>query len=181
MFEGPYREREAPTIEIPNIAWDVFEAMMRYVYAGQVSAPCTCSCLPLGRPTCDHGTAPRSTQQSTSEAGSPQAGKRACLGVAVIFLCAFSCANPLVPAARPARTLSINRCAPALTRSHRAAACLLPTCCDYPRTRWTSHCTSPALCCRRRTSTCWRALRTSARTPLYRWALEGLAGASAEA
>lgn len=36
MFEGPYRERAAPTIEIPNISWDVFEAMMRYVYTGTV-------------------------------------------------------------------------------------------------------------------------------------------------
>ncbi|MED6106816.1 hypothetical protein PIB30_007842 [Stylosanthes scabra] len=34
MFDGGYREREAKDIEIPNIKWDVFELMMRYIYTG---------------------------------------------------------------------------------------------------------------------------------------------------
>ncbi|CAI9768752.1 unnamed protein product [Fraxinus pennsylvanica] len=36
MFDGGYREREAKNIEIPNIRWDVFELMMRYIYTGSV-------------------------------------------------------------------------------------------------------------------------------------------------
>ncbi|KAG1679847.1 hypothetical protein FOA52_012761 [Chlamydomonas sp. UWO 241] len=34
MFNGGYREREAKSIEIPNIPWDVFESMMHYIYTG---------------------------------------------------------------------------------------------------------------------------------------------------
>ncbi|KAK7336752.1 hypothetical protein VNO77_17298 [Canavalia gladiata] len=36
MFDGSYREREAKHIEIPNIKWDVFELMMRFIYTGTV-------------------------------------------------------------------------------------------------------------------------------------------------
>ncbi|XP_073273104.1 ARM REPEAT PROTEIN INTERACTING WITH ABF2-like [Primulina huaijiensis] len=36
MFDGGYREREAKDIEIPNIRWDVFELMMRFIYTGSV-------------------------------------------------------------------------------------------------------------------------------------------------
>ncbi|KAL2660009.1 hypothetical protein AAZX31_03G136100 [Glycine max] len=36
MFDGSYREREAKSIVIPNIKWDVFELMMRYIYTGTV-------------------------------------------------------------------------------------------------------------------------------------------------
>ncbi|RAL43503.1 hypothetical protein DM860_012644 [Cuscuta australis] len=36
MFDGGYREKEAKDIEIPNIKWDVFELMMRYVYTRSV-------------------------------------------------------------------------------------------------------------------------------------------------
>ncbi|XP_054818516.1 ARM REPEAT PROTEIN INTERACTING WITH ABF2-like isoform X2 [Prosopis cineraria] len=36
MFDGGYREREAKDIEIPNIKWDVFELMMRFIYTGTV-------------------------------------------------------------------------------------------------------------------------------------------------
>ncbi|CAA0815531.1 ARM REPEAT PROTEIN INTERACTING WITH ABF2 [Striga hermonthica] len=36
MFDGGYRERDAKDIEIPNIRWDVFELMMRYIYTGFV-------------------------------------------------------------------------------------------------------------------------------------------------
>ncbi|XP_051120615.1 ARM REPEAT PROTEIN INTERACTING WITH ABF2 [Andrographis paniculata] len=36
MFDGGYRERDAKDIEIPNIKWDVFELMMRYIYTGSV-------------------------------------------------------------------------------------------------------------------------------------------------
>ncbi|GAA0161388.1 hypothetical protein LIER_17716 [Lithospermum erythrorhizon] len=36
MFGGGYRERDAKDIEIPNIRWDVFELMMRYIYTGSV-------------------------------------------------------------------------------------------------------------------------------------------------
>ncbi|KEH23765.1 ARM repeat protein interacting WITH ABF2 protein [Medicago truncatula] len=36
MFDGGYREKEAKNIEIPNIKWDVFELMMRYIYTGAV-------------------------------------------------------------------------------------------------------------------------------------------------
>ncbi|XP_047333820.1 ARM REPEAT PROTEIN INTERACTING WITH ABF2 [Impatiens glandulifera] len=36
MFDGGYREKDANDIEIPNIKWDVFELMMRYIYTGSV-------------------------------------------------------------------------------------------------------------------------------------------------
>ncbi|XXG79442.1 hypothetical protein AAC387_Pa09g0508 [Persea americana] len=36
MFDGGYREKDARDIEIPNIRWDVFELMMRYIYTGSV-------------------------------------------------------------------------------------------------------------------------------------------------
>ncbi|KAI7736557.1 hypothetical protein M8C21_015790 [Ambrosia artemisiifolia] len=36
MFDGGYKERDAKDIEIPNIRWDVFELMMRYIYTGSV-------------------------------------------------------------------------------------------------------------------------------------------------
>jgi hypothetical protein len=39
MFDGHYREREAPSIPIPNIRWAAFEAMMRCVYTGSVEVP----------------------------------------------------------------------------------------------------------------------------------------------
>ncbi|KAK9282320.1 hypothetical protein L1049_005234 [Liquidambar formosana] len=34
MFDGGYREKDAKDIEIPNIRWDVFELMMRFIYTG---------------------------------------------------------------------------------------------------------------------------------------------------
>ncbi|XP_062085796.1 ARM REPEAT PROTEIN INTERACTING WITH ABF2-like [Humulus lupulus] len=37
MFDGGYRERDAKDIEIPNIKWDVFELMMRFIYTGSVN------------------------------------------------------------------------------------------------------------------------------------------------
>eukprot|EP00877_Chromochloris_zofingiensis_P000485 jgi/Chrzof1/10437/UNPLg00364.t1 len=36
MFNGGYREKEASSINIPNIPYDVFSAMMQYIYTGQV-------------------------------------------------------------------------------------------------------------------------------------------------
>ncbi|KAG6438318.1 hypothetical protein SASPL_103255 [Salvia splendens] len=36
MFDGGYRERDAKDIKIPNIRWEVFELMMRYIYTGSV-------------------------------------------------------------------------------------------------------------------------------------------------
>ncbi|KAL9993842.1 putative chromatin remodeling & transcription regulator BTB-POZ family [Helianthus debilis subsp. tardiflorus] len=36
MFDGGYKEKDAKDIEIPNIRWDVFELMMRYIYTGSV-------------------------------------------------------------------------------------------------------------------------------------------------
>ncbi|WVZ09521.1 hypothetical protein V8G54_014051 [Vigna mungo] len=36
MFDGGYREKEARDIEIPNIRWEVFELMMRFIYTGSV-------------------------------------------------------------------------------------------------------------------------------------------------
>ncbi|XP_062144242.1 ARM REPEAT PROTEIN INTERACTING WITH ABF2-like [Alnus glutinosa] len=36
MFDGGYRERDAKDIEIPNIRWDVFEFMMRFIYTGSI-------------------------------------------------------------------------------------------------------------------------------------------------
>ncbi|MBA0833451.1 hypothetical protein Goarm_005894, partial [Gossypium armourianum] len=37
MFDGGYRERDAKDVEIPNIRWDVFVLMMRYIYTGSVT------------------------------------------------------------------------------------------------------------------------------------------------
>lgn len=37
MFDGGYRERDAKDVEIPNIRWDVFELMMRFIYTGSVA------------------------------------------------------------------------------------------------------------------------------------------------
>ncbi|XP_059438163.1 ARM REPEAT PROTEIN INTERACTING WITH ABF2-like [Corylus avellana] len=36
MFDGGYRERDAKDIDIPNIRWDVFELMMRFIYTGSI-------------------------------------------------------------------------------------------------------------------------------------------------
>ncbi|KAK8709587.1 hypothetical protein V6N13_060602 [Hibiscus sabdariffa] len=36
MFDGGYREKDARDIEIPNIKWEVFEMMMRFIYTGLV-------------------------------------------------------------------------------------------------------------------------------------------------
>uniref|UniRef100_A0A0D3G7C9 BTB domain-containing protein n=3 Tax=Oryza TaxID=4527 RepID=A0A0D3G7C9_9ORYZ len=36
MFDGGYREKDARDIEIPNIRWNVFELMMRFIYTGSV-------------------------------------------------------------------------------------------------------------------------------------------------
>ncbi|KAF8394421.1 hypothetical protein HHK36_020629 [Tetracentron sinense] len=36
MFDGGYREKDARDIEIPNIRWDVFMLMMRFIYTGSV-------------------------------------------------------------------------------------------------------------------------------------------------
>ncbi|KAL0389506.1 UNVERIFIED_CONTAM: arm repeat protein interacting with a, partial [Sesamum calycinum] len=36
MFDGGYREKDAKDIEIPNIRWDIFELMIRYIYTGSV-------------------------------------------------------------------------------------------------------------------------------------------------
>lgn len=36
MFDGHYREKEASTIPIPNIRWEVFEAMMHCIYTGSL-------------------------------------------------------------------------------------------------------------------------------------------------
>ncbi|KAJ6838792.1 ARM REPEAT PROTEIN INTERACTING WITH ABF2 [Iris pallida] len=41
MFDGGYREKEARDIEIPNIRWDVFELMMRFIYTGSVDVTTT--------------------------------------------------------------------------------------------------------------------------------------------
>ncbi|KAG8473921.1 hypothetical protein CXB51_033676 [Gossypium anomalum] len=37
MFDGGYRERDAKDVEIPNIKWDVFVLMMRFIYTGSVT------------------------------------------------------------------------------------------------------------------------------------------------
>ncbi|GMN48799.1 hypothetical protein TIFTF001_017961 [Ficus carica] len=37
MFDGGYRERNAKDVDIPNIRWDVFELMMRFIYTGSVN------------------------------------------------------------------------------------------------------------------------------------------------
>ena len=34
MFGGNYREKSADSIEIPNIRWEAFEAMMHCLYTG---------------------------------------------------------------------------------------------------------------------------------------------------
>eukprot|EP00210_Caulerpa_lentillifera_P000214 g209.t1 len=39
MFNSGYKERDANTIEIPNIRYNVFELMMIYTYTGQVEVP----------------------------------------------------------------------------------------------------------------------------------------------
>lgn len=39
MFDGHYREKEASSIPIPNIRWEVFDAMMRCIYTGNVDVP----------------------------------------------------------------------------------------------------------------------------------------------
>ncbi|CAN8299541.1 unnamed protein product [Cochlearia groenlandica] len=36
MFDGLYKERNAQNVEIPNIKWEVFELMMRFMYTGSV-------------------------------------------------------------------------------------------------------------------------------------------------
>ncbi|OMP05069.1 BTB/POZ-like protein [Corchorus olitorius] len=36
MFDGGYKERDAKDVEIPNIGWDVFKLMMRFIYTGSV-------------------------------------------------------------------------------------------------------------------------------------------------
>ncbi|KAL2238871.1 UNVERIFIED_CONTAM: hypothetical protein Sindi_1078800 [Sesamum indicum] len=36
MFDGGYREKDAKDIEIPNIRWDIFELMIRYIYTGSI-------------------------------------------------------------------------------------------------------------------------------------------------
>ncbi|KAM7254159.1 hypothetical protein ACFE04_031841 [Oxalis oulophora] len=36
MFDGGYREKDAKDVEIPNIRWDIFELMMRFIYTGSV-------------------------------------------------------------------------------------------------------------------------------------------------
>ncbi|KAJ6681354.1 ARM REPEAT PROTEIN INTERACTING WITH ABF2 [Salix koriyanagi] len=36
MFDGGYREKNAKDVEIPNIRWEVFELMMRFIYTGSV-------------------------------------------------------------------------------------------------------------------------------------------------
>ncbi|XVE73134.1 hypothetical protein DITRI_Ditri11bG0093200 [Diplodiscus trichospermus] len=37
MFDGGYRERDAKDVEIPNIRWEVFMLMMRFIYTGSVN------------------------------------------------------------------------------------------------------------------------------------------------
>ncbi|KAI7836949.1 hypothetical protein COHA_009198 [Chlorella ohadii] len=39
MFDGHYREKDASTIPIPNIRWEVFEKMMHCVYTGKTDVP----------------------------------------------------------------------------------------------------------------------------------------------
>ncbi|MED6201704.1 hypothetical protein PIB30_097654 [Stylosanthes scabra] len=36
MFDGGYREKDAKDIEIPNIRWEIFELMMRFIYTGSI-------------------------------------------------------------------------------------------------------------------------------------------------
>ncbi|GAB4840773.1 hypothetical protein Ancab_021535 [Ancistrocladus abbreviatus] len=37
MFDGGYKEKDAKYVEIPNIQWEVFELMMRFLYTGTVN------------------------------------------------------------------------------------------------------------------------------------------------
>ncbi|CAL9230111.1 unnamed protein product [Arabidopsis halleri] len=37
MFDGLYKERNAQNVEIPNIRWEVFELMMRFIYSGRIN------------------------------------------------------------------------------------------------------------------------------------------------
>jgi hypothetical protein len=43
MFDGHYREKDASTIPIPNIRWEVFERMMACIYTGARRPPAGCS------------------------------------------------------------------------------------------------------------------------------------------
>ncbi|KAI3742598.1 hypothetical protein L1987_60286 [Smallanthus sonchifolius] len=36
LMAGTEQEKDAKDIEIPNIRWDVFELMMRYIYTGSI-------------------------------------------------------------------------------------------------------------------------------------------------
>ncbi|PWA58123.1 ARM REPEAT PROTEIN INTERACTING WITH ABF2 [Artemisia annua] len=36
MFDGGYKERDAKDVQIPNISWETFELMMRFIYTGSV-------------------------------------------------------------------------------------------------------------------------------------------------
>ncbi|KAF3561483.1 hypothetical protein DY000_02019124, partial [Brassica cretica] len=36
MFDGLYKERNAQNVEIPNITWEVFELMTRFIYTGRI-------------------------------------------------------------------------------------------------------------------------------------------------
>ncbi|CAI0448899.1 unnamed protein product [Linum tenue] len=36
MFDGGYKEGQAKDVEIPNITWEVFDLMMRFIYTGSV-------------------------------------------------------------------------------------------------------------------------------------------------
>ncbi|XP_010536264.1 PREDICTED: ARMADILLO BTB ARABIDOPSIS PROTEIN 1-like [Tarenaya hassleriana] len=37
LFDGFYKEKDAQNVEIPNIRWEVFELMMRFIYTGTVN------------------------------------------------------------------------------------------------------------------------------------------------
>ncbi|XP_010527659.1 PREDICTED: ARMADILLO BTB ARABIDOPSIS PROTEIN 1 [Tarenaya hassleriana] len=37
MFDGLYKEKDAQNVEIPNIRWEVFDLMMRFIYTGAVN------------------------------------------------------------------------------------------------------------------------------------------------
>ena len=39
MFVGPFKEKDSKNIPIPNISWEVFEAMMKFVYANHAEVP----------------------------------------------------------------------------------------------------------------------------------------------
>nr|GEU88093.1 hypothetical protein [Tanacetum cinerariifolium] len=36
MFDGGYKERDTNDVQIPNIRWETFELMMRFIYTGSV-------------------------------------------------------------------------------------------------------------------------------------------------